>query len=112
MRKSALFAFAPVAAAIAIAGCGAAGGESGHSSTAGGEASGAAVPTIVLPPSTFGRMPVEKRTNGTTEVTYNGHPLYYFTGDPQAGETTGHAINEFGAPGYILTVNDTAVHDG
>jgi Secreted repeat of unknown function len=112
MRKSALFAFAPVAAAIAVAGCGGSGGESSHSSTARGEAGGAAVPTIVLPPSMFGKIPVEKRTDGIIEVTYNGHPRYYFASDPRAGEITGQAISEVGAPEYILTVNGAAAHGG
>jgi predicted lipoprotein with Yx(FWY)xxD motif len=53
-----------------------------------------------------------KRTDGTTEVTYNGHPLYYYAGDTAAGDTTGQAINQFGALWYVLTANGTEIHNG
>ena len=44
-----------------------------------------------------------KRTDGTSEVTYAGHPLYYFAGDTQAGQTTGQGSNGFGAPWWVVT---------
>src|SRR5260370_36558489 len=36
------------------------------------------------------------RTDGKTEVTYAGHPLYYFVQDKAAGDITGQGINGFG----------------
>jgi predicted lipoprotein with Yx(FWY)xxD motif len=42
------------------------------------------------------------RTDHTTEVTYNGHPLYYFVSDTKPGDTTGQAIDSFGAKWYVL----------
>src|SRR5581483_10118926 len=30
-----------------------------------------------------------KRSDGALQVTYKGHPLYYFSGDPRSGSTTG-----------------------
>src|SRR2546421_5902142 len=42
------------------------------------------------------------RTDGTTEVTYGGHPLYYFIADKKAGDMTGQGINQFGAKWYVL----------
>jgi len=34
------------------------------------------------------------RTDGTTQVTYNGAPLYYFSGDSAAGDATGDGVGE------------------
>ncbi len=33
------------------------------------------------------------RSDGATQVTYNGWPLYYWAGDTAAGETTGQGVN-------------------
>jgi predicted lipoprotein with Yx(FWY)xxD motif len=43
------------------------------------------------------------RTDGTTEVTFAGHPLYYFASDKKPGDTTGQAVNSFGALWYVLS---------
>jgi predicted lipoprotein with Yx(FWY)xxD motif len=42
------------------------------------------------------------RKDGTTEVTFGGHPLYYYAGDTKAGDTTGQGLNQFGAKWYVL----------
>jgi predicted lipoprotein with Yx(FWY)xxD motif len=43
------------------------------------------------------------RMDGTTEVTYAGHPLYYFISDKKAGDVTGQGVNGFGAPWYVVS---------
>ncbi len=42
------------------------------------------------------------RTDGKVQVTYNGHPLYYFAGDSKPGDINGEESNSFGAKWYIL----------
>lgn len=38
-----------------------------------------------------------QRSDGTAQVVYNGHPLYYYAGDTKAGDTMGEGLNSFGA---------------
>jgi predicted lipoprotein with Yx(FWY)xxD motif len=42
------------------------------------------------------------RSDATKQVTYAGHPLYYFAGDNAAGQTNGEGSNGFGAPWYLV----------
>ena len=49
------------------------------------------------------------RKDGSVEVAYNGHPLYYFVSDKQAGDTTGQAITSFGADWYVLSAAGSKV---
>jgi len=44
-----------------------------------------------------------KRSDGKLQVTYAGHPLYFFAEDTQAGQTKGQALNFFGAPWYVVS---------
>jgi predicted lipoprotein with Yx(FWY)xxD motif len=44
-----------------------------------------------------------KRSDGTTQVTYNGHPLYTFSQDQKAGDTKGQGVSAFGAKWYAVT---------
>ena len=53
-----------------------------------------------------------KRTDGSVEVVYNGHPLYYFVSDRQAGDTTGQALSSFGADWYVIAANGSRVDKG
>jgi predicted lipoprotein with Yx(FWY)xxD motif len=49
------------------------------------------------------------RAGGAAQITYNGHPLYYFVGDSTPGQTRGQGLNEFGALWYILAASGNAV---
>jgi len=42
------------------------------------------------------------RSDGTKQVTYAGHPLYYFSGDIGAGQTSGEGSNAFGALWWLV----------
>ncbi len=44
-----------------------------------------------------------KDSSGATQVTYNGHPLYYYSGDNGAGQTNGEGINNFGAKWWLVS---------
>lgn len=43
-----------------------------------------------------------KRSDGTTELTYNGHPLYRYVADMKPGDANGEGLNQFGAKWYLL----------
>jgi predicted lipoprotein with Yx(FWY)xxD motif len=49
------------------------------------------------------------RSDGKTQVTYNGHPLYLFVGDSGAGDTSGQGIDAFGARWYVLSPTGSQV---
>jgi hypothetical protein len=49
------------------------------------------------------------RSNGVKQVTYRGHPLYYFIGDPSPGTTKGEGNDAFGAKWWLVTPSGTAI---
>jgi len=44
-----------------------------------------------------------KRSDGKTQVTYGGHPLYLYVGDVNAGDVNGQGVFAFGARWYAVT---------
>jgi predicted lipoprotein with Yx(FWY)xxD motif len=59
------------------------------------------------------------RSDGTKQVTYSGHPLYYFAGDSGSGQTNGQGSDSFGAKWWLvapagakITVADAAAGAG
>ena len=42
------------------------------------------------------------RGDGGAQVTYGGHPLYYYAGDARPGDDAGQGLDQFGAKWYVL----------
>jgi predicted lipoprotein with Yx(FWY)xxD motif len=43
-----------------------------------------------------------RRKDGRKQVTYNGHPLYYYVGDSAPGEVLCQAVYEYGGWWYVV----------
>jgi predicted lipoprotein with Yx(FWY)xxD motif len=43
------------------------------------------------------------RSDGSKQVTYNGHPLYYFVGDAGSGTASGQGSDQFGAKWWLVS---------
>jgi predicted lipoprotein with Yx(FWY)xxD motif len=50
-----------------------------------------------------------KRSDGSTQVTYDGHPLYRFAGDQEPGQTAGQGSDGFGAEWYVVDPAGAAI---
>jgi predicted lipoprotein with Yx(FWY)xxD motif len=59
-----------------------------------------------LSQSAFGSI---TRTDGTTQVTYHGHALYYFSFDKTSKTTAGQGSNGFGARWWLVTPSGKAI---
>jgi predicted lipoprotein with Yx(FWY)xxD motif len=44
-----------------------------------------------------------RRADETHQVTYAGHPLYFFSGDARGGQTNGEGLTDFGAGWYVVS---------
>ncbi|NKZ05580.1 hypothetical protein HGB48_17775 [Actinomadura latina] len=88
----------------------------------GGKSSCSGACTSVWPPVTTSVRPqpgsgadasklsTTKRSDGTTEVSYSGHPLYYYAPDGTSGGSTGgQGLDQFGAKWYVLSPSGSAV---
>lgn len=49
------------------------------------------------------------RSDGAKQVTYKGHPLYYFSGDTSSGQTNGQGSNGFGAKWWLVSPSGSAI---
>ena len=53
-----------------------------------------------------------RRADGKTEVTYDGHPLYYYVADTAPGQTRGQGLNQFGASWDVLSQGGDKIEGG
>jgi predicted lipoprotein with Yx(FWY)xxD motif len=54
-------------------------------------------------PAITGDLGTITRSDGTMQVTYKGHPLYYYVRDGDSGDAYGQGIASFGASWYVLS---------
>lgn len=59
-----------------------------------------------------GNLGTVARDDGSQQVTYSGHPLYYFAGDSGPGSTAGQGSVEFGAKWWMVSAAGSAVTTG
>jgi len=53
-----------------------------------------------------------KRSDGTTQLVFNGHPLYTFTGDTAPGTASGNGVNAFGGLWHEVPASGAAAPAG
>jgi len=61
---------------------------------------------------TASKLGTTKRSDGATEVTYNGHPLYTYAGDSAPGQTSGQGLDDYGAEWYALSAGGDKIDNG
>jgi predicted lipoprotein with Yx(FWY)xxD motif len=59
-----------------------------------------------------GRLLGTSPRDGGAQVTYHGHPLYYYAGDREAGETNGQGLDQFGAKWFVLAPSGNRITAG
>ena len=59
-----------------------------------------------------GLLGTSRRADRRTQVTYHGHPLYYFAGDKRAGDVKGEGLTGFGGRWDPVSPAGTAVRKG
>jgi predicted lipoprotein with Yx(FWY)xxD motif len=56
-----------------------------------------------------GKISTITRSDGTKQVVYAGHPLYYFSQDSKPGDVAGQGRDDFGAKWWLLTPAGQAI---
>lgn len=58
---------------------------------------------------TMSKLTTITRSDGTKQVVYAGHPLYYYSGDTAAGDTNGQGLDDFGAQWWLLAPSGSPI---
>lgn len=56
-----------------------------------------------------GLLSTTERSDGTTQVVYNGWPLFYFVNDPAPGDVNGQGIESFGGKWYLVSPSGASI---
>src|SRR4051812_5627555 len=59
--------------------------------------------TVVGVGATAAIVGTTRRSDGAPQLTYNGHPLYTYTGDQNPGDTNGQGLTAFGGGWFALS---------
>ena len=70
------------------------------------------VPGPVTAAGVTGTFATISRSGGAVQATFDGHPLYTFTGDTAPGQGNGNGVNAFGGLWHEITPSGTAAPAG
>jgi predicted lipoprotein with Yx(FWY)xxD motif len=62
----------------------------------------------VAGPGVIGKLGTITRSDGSTQATYNGHPLYTYTADTAPGQANGNGINSSGGVWHEVTATGSS----
>lgn len=59
--------------------------------------------------ATASMLGITSRSDGSKQLTYNGHPLYYYKDDTTPGDMKGQGLNLSGGLWWVVSPNGTAI---
>ncbi len=63
---------------------------------------------VTAGPGVTGKIGTIKRSDGSIQATYNGHPLYTYIGDSKPGQDAGNGLNLSGGVWHVVPVSAKA----
>jgi Secreted repeat of unknown function len=67
--------------------------------------------SITLPTNVGGSLGTVARADGQQQVTYDGKPLYFFSGDKAPGDTNGHGVGSVWFAAKASRLESTSSND-